>query len=276
MISCSCGRLKQSVRCGRSSLSQSSDSVSSRFLKCNNQCEIAKRNARLAEALGISDETRERANKHMAGGPIVYPEELVVFAKEDTKFVLLVEKTFAEFITSSKRSQVLPHMPQEKRKFVHSLASVYRLDAQLVDQEPLRSVQVIRRLDSRVPTPLLSTYTASIAPALPNLGRLGLSAGSSSAWRMPSKPAASPAPVLPVPAIAGSGAREWRSVVSGGAPPSTGASSAVSAVAHAALVVMDKKSVPSRSATPNVGVQTESTVVDEGNVSVPDDWEDDG
>ena len=33
----------------------------------------------------------------MAGGPVVYPNEVVAFAKEDPKFVLLVEKTFSEY-----------------------------------------------------------------------------------------------------------------------------------------------------------------------------------
>ena len=138
-ISCPCGRIKQSLRCGIS-VSNPAGAASSGTLKCNSQCEIAKRNARLAEALGISEESRDRAGKHMAGGPAVYHDEVVAFAKEDPKFVLLVEKTFAEyakvrlhavysddilsrFILSNKRSQVLPHMTQEKRKFVYSVST---------------------------------------------------------------------------------------------------------------------------------------------------------
>ena len=96
MASCPCGRLKQSLRCGRC-FSSSSGTASSYTLKCNSQCELAKRNARLAEALGINEESRERAGRHMAGGPVVYPDEVIAFAKEDPKFVLLVEKTFSEY-----------------------------------------------------------------------------------------------------------------------------------------------------------------------------------
>ena len=33
----------------------------------------------------------------MAGGPVVYPDEVIAFAKDDRKFVLLVEKTFSEY-----------------------------------------------------------------------------------------------------------------------------------------------------------------------------------
>lgn len=78
-------------------------------------------------------------------------------------------------------------MPEARRKFVHDLAAVYRMDTQMVDQEPHRrcvtslishkagfdnlvqllSVQLIRRIDTRVPKPLLST-----AAATNNLGRL--------------------------------------------------------------------------------------------------------
>ena len=47
-------------------------------------------------------------------------------------------------------------MPEQKRKFVHDLAAIYRMDTQMVDQEPHRSVQLIRRIDSRIPNPTLS------------------------------------------------------------------------------------------------------------------------
>src|SRR5260221_9131986 len=70
-------------------------------------------------------------------------------------------------------------MPESKRKFVYNvrsfpnlcsavsilkspqLASVYRMETQMVDREPHRSVQLIRRIDTRVPANLLSqTSTA--------------------------------------------------------------------------------------------------------------------
>jgi len=257
-ISCPCGRIKQSLRCG-SSVSSPAGAASSHTLKCNSQCEIAKRNARLAEALGVSDDSRERAGKHMAGAPVVYPDEVMAFAKEDPKFVLLVEKTFSEFILSNKRSQVLPHMSQERRKFVYSLAGIYRLDVQMVDQEPVRSVQVVRRLDSRVPTPLLLTHVAS---TMPNLGKLGPSAGSGSAWRVPPK-SVSPAPA-PAPVATSSGARGWGPV-------------AHLKTADVSTPALSAKVVPSRSMTPDVsaGAKNVNVQLPEENVDVPDNWEDD-
>ena len=96
MASCPCERLKQSLRCARC-FSSPSGTAPSHTLKCNTQCELAKRNARLAEALEINEESRERAGRHLAGGPVVYPDEVIAFAREDPKFVLLVEKTFSEY-----------------------------------------------------------------------------------------------------------------------------------------------------------------------------------
>ena len=51
---------------------------------------MAKRNARLAEALGINPEGRSTQ--------VTYSDELAAFAKANIKFCLLVEKTFAEYV----------------------------------------------------------------------------------------------------------------------------------------------------------------------------------
>ena len=47
--------------------------------KCNNDCLIAKRNARLADALGISQEGRDSKS-------VTYSDELVGFARGNLKF----------------------------------------------------------------------------------------------------------------------------------------------------------------------------------------------
>lgn len=59
---------------------------------CTNECEIAKRNARLAEALGINPDTHKQ-NRNVA-----YSDELLAFARHNGKFVELVEKTFAVYV----------------------------------------------------------------------------------------------------------------------------------------------------------------------------------
>ncbi|KAF8872738.1 hypothetical protein BD779DRAFT_1613762 [Infundibulicybe gibba] len=170
-LTCPCGRLTQTARCGRSTVHPTRTHPA---LKCGPECRVAQRNARLAEALGISDDGAK-------GKGVVYPEEVMGFARANARFLSVVERAFKEFVEGEKRTQVLPHMPPERRKFVHDLASVYRMDTQMVDQEPHRSVQLIRRIDTRVPAPLLSTHIASSAPP-PSLGKLAdLKSG---AWRL--------------------------------------------------------------------------------------------
>lgn len=165
-VTCGCGRLKQSVRCKRTSASASdasSGNAMTTSLKCTTECQIAKRNARLADALGIAPEKRDAALLNAGAGSlsgVSYSDELVGFAKANMRFVGVVEKAFKEFVGEEgpggagagggtgtgeggqggglKKHQVLPHMTIERRKFVHDLAAVYRMDTQMVDVEPNR------------------------------------------------------------------------------------------------------------------------------------------
>lgn len=120
------------------------------------------------------------------------------------------------FLASDKKVQILPHMPEQKRKFVHDLAAVYRVDTQMVDQEPHRSVELIRRLDSRTPTPTLSTAIGANGGVSSSLGKLAdlRSAGSGLQPLPRSAPLrASPAPVAQPVAGSSSAGRGWTSVV---------------------------------------------------------------
>ncbi|KAL4079530.1 hypothetical protein J3A83DRAFT_1117042 [Scleroderma citrinum] len=145
-LTCPCGNLRSMVPC----------SSNKHNITCNNDCSIKKRNARLAEAFGIAPERHEAAVQK-----VVWSDELTAYARlpENIKFVRSIETTFADFIKSDRRAQVLPHMPLEQRKFIQGLASVYRMDTSMVDQEPHRSVQLIRRIDTRIPSPLLGQET---------------------------------------------------------------------------------------------------------------------
>lgn len=162
---CECGRIQQPALCGRSSTS-ASGARDALKLECSQDCAIAKRNARLAEALGITP------SKIVDRTAVTYPPELVQFARANASFVALVERTFSEFVASDKKSQVLPEMTDARRVFVTSLAAVYRMDTTLVDVEPHRSVQLVRRIDTRVPHPLLSQTAGPATPPAPHLGRL--------------------------------------------------------------------------------------------------------
>ncbi|ESK87323.1 shuttle craft like transcriptional regulator [Moniliophthora roreri MCA 2997] len=268
-LTCDCGRIKLSVHCGKSTSSPQGSSKLRNPPKCNSECSVAQRNARLADALGINVASRSGAG----GGEMTYNDELVAFARANMKFLGLVESAFAEFISSPKRSQVLPHMPPERRKFVHDLAHVYRLDTQMIDQEPNRSVQIIRRIDTRVPHPLLSTHisTPSAGPTLGKLGdlRSGTTTPSSSAssWRKPT------------PTPAASQPKGWTSVV---ARPNPTLSAGSQTQPRSTPPVSNG---PSRTSTPVGTSASRPTGVPAANITtttttnssedVPDNWEDD-
>ncbi|KAF5324354.1 hypothetical protein D9619_011331 [Psilocybe cf. subviscida] len=300
-LTCPCGRIRQSVQCGKT-LTTRGASQAQATLKCSNDCQIAKRNARLADALGINSESRDKAN-----AATTYTDDLVAFAKANPKFLPTVERAFADFFTSEKRTQVLPHMPPDRRKFVHDLAVAYRMDAQMVDQEPHRSVQLVRRVDSRIPRPLLSAHITTITPSYGKLADFrslrsgagqasssshsGTAVAGTSSWR-------TGAPTVAKPPTQATASRGWTSVVAASpapTPASTGAPSPYSwgarpastlAPAASSLVRLGGSghSTPvgatsrPRTASPvNVSshfVTPPSVTVDSG-APVPDSWEDD-
>jgi transcriptional repressor NF-X1 len=136
--------------------------------KCTSECQIAQRNARLAEALGIDPGNQGKSERTTA----TYTPELVAFAKANHSFVRMVEAALAEyveppnihytmlinphrFVSSDRRTHALPHMPETKRNFVYNvrlilhmdltmyliqkkLCKVYRIDCRMVDVEPQR------------------------------------------------------------------------------------------------------------------------------------------
>ncbi|WVW78077.1 hypothetical protein I302_100028 [Kwoniella bestiolae CBS 10118] len=169
---CACGHLLARTSCGASNTNPKSREVEQ--LKCNSECAVRQRNARLADALGIKSSER---------GLEVYEDELKSFAAQNNGFVKMVESTFEDFVVKSTRqSMVLPHMPPAKRTFVMSLAEHYRLTRELIDQEPNRSVQIRRRVDTRVPNPLLSSISASTSTPAPAQSRLVTNLGGGGAW----------------------------------------------------------------------------------------------
>ncbi|KAJ6608322.1 hypothetical protein B0H10DRAFT_2068531 [Mycena sp. CBHHK59/15] len=232
-VACPCWRIRQPVQCGKSTGSPAG---------------------------------RESVESRGAVPPAVWADDVRVFARANTKFLGVVEKAFVEFVAREKKMQVLPHMPPARRKFVHDVAAVYRMATQMVDQEPHRSVQLLRRFDTRVPSPLLSAALAAVAPPT-SLGKLAdlrtesSTAGAASSWR--AGPSAEPPSS---PAAAGS-QRAW------GAPSTHGPSrtgppvrAPAPSVAAAPSLSMNPVTVPSTDPT----AATQAPPAD-----VPEDWEDD-
>ncbi|WVQ98382.1 hypothetical protein IAU59_005505 [Kwoniella sp. CBS 9459] len=169
--SCACGNLQARTSCGSSTVNPKSREVE--LLKCNSECAIRQRNARLADALGI------KANER---GQETYEDELKNFAAANHAFVKTVETTFEDFFKGPRQTMVLPHMPIAKRTFVMSLAEHYRLTRELIDQEPNRSVQIRRRVDTRIPSPLLSASVSPVNVPAPAAAQSKLVTNMGNAW----------------------------------------------------------------------------------------------
>jgi len=205
--------------------------------------------------------------------------------------ILILVDSFS-FISSGKRTQVLPHMPPDRRKFVHDLAALYRMDTQMVDQEPHRSVQLLRRVDTRIPTPVLSAFIVSIAPP-PSLGKLadfralkGTAPNSSySPWRTSGSPTPSPKPPTPgsgsvAPTLTPSNQRGWTDVVANpvrsvAAPRpmvSQAGASAISQPQAGPQRLLVTGSSGSRTTSPAAVAMVPISVPKD---PVPDNWEDD-
>ena len=130
----------------------------------------------------------------------------------------------------------------------------------MVDPEPHTSVQLIRRIDTRIPDPLLSAVTA------PTLGKL-------TDLRARNIPAPTPGPAKPIATSGGTTwGRGWSSVITNQPQPvaSTNLNSTTA-------------TTPVRSVTPVRREQTASPrkpevlaePITQGDSHVPDDWEED-
>ncbi|KAL7419049.1 FKBP12-associated protein [Cryptotrichosporon argae] len=183
---CACGHLQARATCGATATSPSRETAP---LKCNSECIIRQRNARLADALGI------KATDRKPGSDWDWNDEMRAWAMTNGTFVRTVESKFREFLAGTRQNEILPHMPPSKRQFVFALADAYHLNRDLIDAEPNRSVQIRRRPDSRIPTPLLSSLSAKpAAPPTTGLTNLRAPGGIAGNWRKTAAASAS-APV---------------------------------------------------------------------------------
>jgi transcriptional repressor NF-X1 len=173
-------------------------------------------------------------------------------------------------------------------RFLPRLAFPTFLFSKMLNHDPF-SVQLLRRVDTRTPTPILSAFIASTAPP-PSLGKLAdlralrgspASSSSQSSWR--ANPGVTPSPKPPTP---GSGTstpipsnhRGWTSVVvANPARPVAAPRPMVSLAGTSTSTQLQAGPPPglgpsgSRTASPAVVVVPVSV----SNDPVPDSWEDD-
>ncbi|CAE6437522.1 unnamed protein product [Rhizoctonia solani] len=235
---------------------------------------VLRSSPRLADALGISESGRSSSQNQITWNP-----DLIAFAKTPANqaFVKNMEKALADFVAGDKKAHVLPHMPEARRKIVAEVAEVYRITTQLIDEEPRRSVQLIRRIDSRVPTPSLSQVSA---PAPSRLGSLGdlrkpatvikpASPGGSSASIAPAWRSGTPPSHITPNVTSGSPASNSGPPTSGNLPPGSG----VTPWARPNVASAVRAPTPSP-ASRAVSAPLESGHVGETRGDVPANWED--
>jgi transcriptional repressor NF-X1 len=143
------------------------------------------------------------------------------------------------------------------------LAVVYRIDTQMVDREPHRSVQLTRRIDTRIPPNLLSQSSSSGA----TLGKLA-------DLRAPAR--SSPTSAALVSSGAPRANRGWSSVLTtprvGTPPPAAPSLSAWTSPMGSERI--SRPTTPSHSLVQPVAEEA-ATAAAPSAEAVPDDWEDD-
>jgi hypothetical protein len=125
-----------------------------------------KRNMAMAEALGIkaarSDSGEEKAAFVDELISVVYPDLLIIQAKERPGLLLKLEKKWTQLIKDESSSSIsLTPMDRPTRVFVHEYSDFWNLQTQSYDPEGKRYIHCRKQLDSRVPQPLLSEAVRS-------------------------------------------------------------------------------------------------------------------
>nr|NP_001071774.1 transcription factor protein [Ciona intestinalis]BAE06581.1 transcription factor protein [Ciona intestinalis] len=175
-VKCECGRREEQVECSAGGAvyqsmssaafaTKSNDAINidkmlqTRGLQCDEECSIAARNKRFAEALRISDAEYGSKLKQQ------YSDFLMNMAKTDLAFIRTVEKDLINLVESvswldtTKQSHPFPSMKRDKRQAVHELAEAFQCKSESLDEEPNRNVVATATKNvSKQPTPLLSDF----------------------------------------------------------------------------------------------------------------------
>ncbi|GAA5880063.1 hypothetical protein JCM16303_001198 [Sporobolomyces ruberrimus] len=165
-VSCACGHLTQQARCGSSD--SKPEGNMGRQVKCTDACAVAKRNAQLADALGV--EKKEPKLRE-----VEYDQTTLSFYATNLAWCKGIEDQLTEFVKGEKASLHLPIMKRPQRQFTHELAEAFELRSVSLDVDPHRSVLVERQSNTAIPTPNLADALAAsrkTSSATLNLGSL--------------------------------------------------------------------------------------------------------
>ena len=107
--------------------------------------------ARPADAMISTDEFGNELNA------AIYPDGLILEAKEMMQLLLKVEKKWKAFLTDdSAASLPLNAMDRPSRKFVHEYSDFWNLKTESFDPEPKRYIHCVKMTNTMMPHPLLS------------------------------------------------------------------------------------------------------------------------
>ena len=191
IASCECGRRTVDVICYKGgsksgSKSPKMDEVIAKFKKmkfstsqsdisyylsagkimCDEDCRAQERNKALAEGLGLVDVPIDSLLVPQ------YSEYLKLESKINSAFILQLEREFATVIgkyklANSKADHLnavkfmyhnFPPMNKEKRRTIHELAAIYKIESESHDPEPQRNVVAKCCWRSEIPNIILSQY----------------------------------------------------------------------------------------------------------------------
>jgi transcriptional repressor NF-X1 len=210
---------------------------------------------------------------------------------------------YLRFVDSDKKTHVLPPMPPERRKFVHDVSFSAHLNSNFIHSHSrfslqvfiewirrwltkslieglcsqkfvststevmMHSVRLFRRLDTRIPSPLLSSITASPNAAPPSLGKLVDMRGSTTAssWR------SSSTPTLSKPSMANPATGPTRGLSAMTQQMSAAAESAPTPISGGSIRPLNTHIVSMPALSALVPASHNPSEV----ANVPDNWEDD-
>ncbi|KAK9450580.1 uncharacterized protein V1518DRAFT_382278 [Limtongia smithiae] len=161
-VRCPCGNLVAKVTCNATKTNK----ASKRELKCNDQCALIARNARLAEALQIGADSSASSfggsTLLTASTPDSHTDLSLKMYGTNKRWCESIEQIIDSFVASKtpKRSLAFPPMRRQQRQFIHTLAEAYELESESQDPEPHRSVVLHR--NSRTSLPEMSLAQAFV------------------------------------------------------------------------------------------------------------------
>eukprot|EP00591_Stephanopyxis_turris_P012928 CAMPEP_0195525436 /NCGR_PEP_ID=MMETSP0794_2-20130614/25907_1 /TAXON_ID=515487 /ORGANISM="Stephanopyxis turris, Strain CCMP 815" /LENGTH=910 /DNA_ID=CAMNT_0040655903 /DNA_START=120 /DNA_END=2852 /DNA_ORIENTATION=+ len=133
---------------------------------------MLKRNQRWANALGVAPATVRTFNEGWArptetkietdefGNELnktIYPDALIISARENIGFLLKVERHWKAFLMDDKNASLsLRPMNRQMRILVHEYSDFWRMQTESFDLEPKRYIHCVKLKDTNAPYPLLT------------------------------------------------------------------------------------------------------------------------